>query len=87
MTFAAPTVGVYGVLLFAEAPGEDGLGPLQPVPPRKPGTMGGGARPKFEVNYSSDVDWSQRHEKGERPIRRACALTRTLQSWRSPRRQ
>ncbi|XP_043240554.1 amyloid beta A4 precursor protein-binding family B member 1-interacting protein-like isoform X4 [Amphibalanus amphitrite] len=48
------------------APGEDGLGPLHPVPPRKPGTMGGGARPKFEVNYSSEVDWSQRHEKGPR---------------------
>ena len=48
-----------------EAPGEDSLGPLQPVPPRKPGTMGGGARPKFEMNYSSDVDWTQRHEKGK----------------------
>ena len=52
-------------LCLSEAPGEDGLGPLHPVPPRKPGTMGGGARPKFEVNYSSDVDWTQRHEKGK----------------------
>ena len=64
------------VSLFPEAPGEDGLGPLQPVPPRKPGTMGGGARPKFEVNYSSEVDWSQRHEKGERRTTRPSAHAR-----------
>ncbi|XP_037075407.1 LOW QUALITY PROTEIN: amyloid beta A4 precursor protein-binding family B member 1-interacting protein-like [Pollicipes pollicipes] len=49
-----------------EACGTDSLAPLHPVPARKPATMGGGARPKFEVNYASDVEWTQRSEKGPR---------------------